>query len=212
MSNLDMRLGYAPDAYADVKGAALVHADPPWSYRNTQEGAAAGAYSTITDQDIAQHLDRAFDAAADDAYLACWCTMPKLGEWFAASSGMRWRYLSAGAWVKSCRLGVGYHWRGDSEILLLYRKGAPKPNNRKMSNAHVGPRERHSMKPVPFLRRVVSTFALGDGPVLDIYAGLSPMAQACRAERRDYIGIECDEARRAEALRLLGCAGDQLWG
>ena len=196
-------LGSAADACALVSGAALVHADPPWSYDHAAvRGSASAEYDCIGIDEIAAHLDAAWDAAGSDCYLVCWCTWPKLAEWLAASSAMRWRYVTGGSWHKTCRLGIGFHVRGDSEFILIYVKGKPRPRVA-MSNAYASARGKHSEKPVPFLRRIVDALARPDGPVLDLYAGLAPLARACRDAGREYVGIEIDPQRRADALALL---------
>ena len=196
-------LGSAAEARALVSGAALVHADPPWTYDDTRtNGAAVDHYETIGMAEIAAHLDAAWDAAAPDSYLVCWCTWPKLAEWLAASSGMRWRYVTGGSWHKAGRIGIGTHVRGNDEPILLYVKGSPRPNLA-LRNSYVSERGRHSEKPVPFLRRIVDALARPDGRVLDLYAGLAPLARACRDAGREYVGIEIDPQRRADALALL---------
>ena len=205
-------LGSTADACSLVAGAALVHADPPWIYGQPSHqetgvkprinGDASGKYDCISNVEIASHLDAAWDAAAPDCYLVCWCTWPKLAEWLAASSGMRWRYVTGGSWHKTGRIGTGFHVRGDSEFILIYVKGKPRPRVA-MSNAYASARGKHSEKPVPFLRRIVEALARPSGPVLDLYAGLAPLARACREAGREYVGIEIDPQRRADALALL---------
>jgi len=201
---IDLRCCGVADVLAETRGAALVHADPPWSYDNEGcQGTAADSYDTITMSEIVAHIDSAFDSAERDSYLLLWCTFPKLVEWLDASSGMRWTYKSGGAWAKSDGFGVGFHWRGDSEILLLYTKGKPRPLNRLLSNLHIGPRTKHSEKPEPWLRALVAGFCPADGLVLDLYAGLAPMARACKATGRDYLGAEIDEERHRHAMAKL---------
>ena len=212
--NVQVRLGFAPEAYADIRGASLVHADPPWSYRQATgiQGSAAASYGTITMPEIAAHLDAAYDSAGANCYFVCWCTMPMLADWFRASEGLRWRYLSAGAWIKTTGMGVGFHWRGDAEALLLYAKGAPKPAHKSLRNAAMSPRSKHSQKPVKWLRQIVAAFRQpGGGVVLDVYSGLSPLAHACRAEGAPYVGIECDPKRRDAALASLGIGEGQFF-
>jgi hypothetical protein len=203
-AGIDLRLADVADVLPTVSGAALVHADPPWTYNNTgTEGAAAGEYALLTDAGIAAHIDAAYDCAAEDAYLVLWTTWPKLTEWLAASAAMRWTYKTGGCWGKSGRLGVGFHWRGDSEPVLVYTKGSPRPADRTVSNLHVSQREAHSEKPTAWLRRMLAAFSPPGGLVLDVYAGLGPMARACALEGRRYVGAEIDPDRHAKALGLL---------
>ncbi len=189
----------------EVRGATLVHADPPWSYRASEvfrgldggnAGAVADHYDALTDADIAAHLDRAYDSATASAYLLCWCTWPKLGEWLEASRAMRWRYVTGGAWHKSDRTGIGFHVRGDSEPLLIYCKGAPKPR-RAVSNGFTASRAEHSEKPAAWLADLVEAFTDRGDVVLDLYAGRAPMGAACVTTGRRYVGAEIDPARAA---------------
>jgi hypothetical protein len=192
-----------------VRGARIVHADPPWSYGNRAICRGDGTkselpYGVLTYAPILAHLDAAFDAAADDAYLFLWTTWPHLALWLAAAEGnMRWRYLSGGVWAKTGGIGIGLHWRGDSEPVLLYAKGKPRPRLRNLRNTYVGPRTRHSEKPDAWLGQVFDALSDPGDLVLDLYAGMAPAARACIAVGRRYVGAEIDAARHAEAVASL---------
>lgn len=194
---IDFRCGDVADLLAEVRDARLVLADPPWSYRNTgTEGAACQEYELITDQGIAAHLDAAFDCAAPGARLGCWVTFPKLAEWMEASRAMRWRYITGGAWGKIGRPGVGFHWRGDSEILLVYGKPGPRVRPTEvLSNLHLSERTDHSEKPVGWLRDIVRAWTAPGDLVLSVYSGLFPEGRACALEGRRCVGAEIDRDR-----------------
>lgn len=200
--NYRLRVADVATVCDEVRGATLVHADPPWSYDRSVargDGTLSGVnehYDTITIDEIAAHLDRAYDSATASAYLLCWCTWPKLGEWLEASRAMRWRYVTGGAWHKSDRMGIGLHVRGDSEPLLIYRKGAPKPR-RAVSNGFTASRAEHSEKPAAWLADLVEAFTDRGDVVLDLYAGRAPMGAACVTTGRRYVGAEIDPARAA---------------
>jgi DNA modification methylase len=192
-----------PDGSVD-----LVIADPPWSYRNdTIRGGAWLQYDTLPIEDIVSHVRAAWRVAADDAYCLVWCTFPLLHDW--AKMGqftLQWEYLTGGAWIKTGAIGVGIHLRGNAEVILVYRKGAPKPRTHQM-NYWLAPRGGHSEKPQKALRDLVRWGAPECGLVLDLYAGASgALARACRAEGRRYMGAEIDPARHAEALRRISLA------
>lgn len=183
------------------RSADFVHADPPWAYRNAGvEGAAGDVFGLIDDTAIARHIDAAHDVCRPNGYALVWCTWPKAHEWHDASAAMRWRYLTGAAWGKTGGLGIGFHFRGDSEIAYLYAKGTPKPLRRDVSNLHLSPRTEHSEKPIDFLALCVESFCPPGGLVLDMYAGRAPLARACLRTGRRYLGIECDEARIAQAV------------
>lgn len=210
---IDLRCADVADVIRETSGARLVHADPPWTYDNADtRGNAADQYDLLTNEGIAAHVDAAWDSAGDDAYLVLWTTWPKLGEWMTAVTGSRWALKTGGAWGKSGRLGVGFHWRGDSEPVLLYVKGNPRPLDRGVSNLHISKREAHSEKPAPFLRRMLAAFTAPGDLVLDLYAGLAPMARACALEGRRYVGAEIDPQRHraaCERLAMLRARGDE---
>lgn len=208
-----LRLADAFTVARATHGARLTHADPPWLYRNAGtsgkfNGAAAGVYGCESLADVARDLNAAFDSAAPDSYLTCWITFPILVEEIEAMKKgrgkffplLKWHLISAGAWFKDTGIGIGFHWRGDSEPLLLLGKGKPKPFDKKARNAYQGPRARHSEKPEPYLRELVGAFTAPGDLVLDLYAGLAPMRRACLATGRRYVGAEIDPERYAEAM------------
>jgi ParB-like chromosome segregation protein Spo0J len=207
--NIDLRLLTVKKVVEACKGVGftLVHADPDWKYDNSGlNGAAGNHYVQDHVNEIVVMLDKAYDCAADDSYLLLWVTWPLLQEWFDATHGgeeMRWQYKSGGSWHKTGRLGIGFHWRGDSEALLLYVKGNPRPFKDDTSNAFGSERTQHSEKPEAWLRRLVATFSDKGDKVLDLWAGMAPVARACLLEGRSYVGAEIDEARHKEALLLL---------
>jgi len=207
VNDIDLRCCDVRDLLADVEPGSVagVVSDPPWAYANDANSGGVGAlYSTPTNDEIAATLDAAFDACGPDAYLAVWCTWPKLAEWFAVHGSMRWRYVTGGAWCKSNGFGIGYHHAGDSELWLLYVKGSPRPADGRQTNGVTAPRLGHSEKPQDALDVLVKTVAPAGGLVLDPYAGESAsLARCCRRLGRRYIGAEIDPDRHARALRRL---------
>jgi len=204
---------------------AFVHTDPPWIYagggppmglrrnRPNINGVARAYYSGLDEPTIAAHLIAAYRVAASDSYLAVWCTFPKLLEWLRQDLAP-WEYVTGAAWGKTGGAwGVGFHFRGDAELLLLYRKGNPRPidqaSNLWLTEDAPGAlwladRGKHSEKPQVALRTLISMAAPVGGLVLDLYAGESAsMARACQALNRTYIGAENDPARHAIAAARL---------
>ncbi|HYD02651.1 MAG TPA: DNA methyltransferase [Phycisphaerales bacterium] len=202
---IDLRCGDIEQALRGLTGAALVIADPPWPYKNRgNRGASAKQYGELRMHEIGEHVRQAHIAALDDTYLLVWCTWPFLREWTIQADTTGWDYLSGGCWGKTGRIGAGFHWRGDSEPLLVYRKGKPQPFRHDLSNLFLSPRTKnHSEKPVEWLCRLIDTFCPPGGLVLDLYAGLAPVARACRETGRRYLGCEIDPARHAAAVALL---------
>lgn len=204
-AGIDLRLCAVSELVAERPGAQLIMADPPWSYNVKGENvrSAEEHYALISNEDIAADLEAAYDMAAPGARLVVWCTFPKLGEWFQAFAGSRWRYVTGGAWGKDGGAGIGYHWRGRSEIVLVYVKGSPGRPSEAIPNFHLSTRERHSEKPVDWLRAMIRAWSGPGEVVVDLYAGLAPVARACVAEGRGYLGAEIDPERRRSALEAL---------
>ena len=198
-------------ASGDCAGAGLIVADPPWVYSQAPGVASPDLqYSTMTEAQIADVLADARGAVAGDARLAVWCTWPKLGEFWQAVEGCaawKWRYKTGGSWHKTPSAGVGYHWLGNSELVLLYTSGSP-PAVRwgPLSNAHTSPRMRHSEKPVGWMAGWLERWTDPGDLVVDLFAGLAPMARACHATGRRYIGAEIDPDRHHQAMCRLALA------
>jgi DNA modification methylase len=200
---IDLRCCSVEALLNDMPGKpALIIADPPWSYSQSPGVAAPDLqYKTMTDRMIADLLDRAYDVCTD-ARLALWCTWPKLGEWWnaAAASGIKWRYVSGGSWHKKPGGGVGYHWLGNSEIALLYVKGSPGIEWGSLSNAHESPRQKHSEKPADWMSQWLERWTEPGDLVCELFAGMAPVARACLATGRQYVGAEIDPERYRNAV------------
>ena len=227
LDGIDLRLGDCYNVLRTLEhgSVGLVHADPAWVYRNDtgKHGKARDHYECLRLPDITEHLDMAYDVAVDDCYLLCWATYPTQREWFEEEiaahleGAFRWEYVSGGAWVKQMEEhngavrelepGIGFHWRGDAEALMLYRKGKPKPR-RMVRNGRVQPPTlRHSEKPAEWLAELVAAFSDPGDIVLDLYAGHAPLALPAVQQGRRYLGIEIDAKRHAAALGLIAQGG-----
>ena len=204
---------------AEVRGARLVMADPPWRYSEAPGVAnpeEEGIYGGLSDTQIAAHLDLSFDCAdPSGSRLLCWYTWPKDAEWNAAgNAGPRWgKRVTGGAWTKMTptgdggarcdRIAVGYHWRGCTEPVAMFTKGATGRPDGILLNGHVSPPTNHSEKPVEWLRAMIRAWTSPGDLVVDLYAGMAPVARACRAEGRRYIGAEIDPDRCQQARERL---------
>jgi N6-adenosine-specific RNA methylase IME4 len=125
-----------------VIAARAILADVPWSYRNyggstsgrryAVNGAAAAHYDTMADEDIAAIPVSQW--AADDAVLFFWATWPRLDAAFPIMKAWGFdEYVTAVPWVKTLGgdvfRGVGTWTMGASEVLLITRRGEPKPQH-----------------------------------------------------------------------------------
>jgi len=208
---IDLRCCTAAELLAEglPEPPRLIIADPAWGYDNaaggSMESGSAAVYETMTEEAVADDLSAAYRAAAEDAYLGLWCTGPKLREWFQESlQGFPWRYLGLGGWVKDQRqIGMGFHWRGHLEPVLLYAKGAPKPCGT-VRSAWTGSRRSHSEKLPEALDDLLRLGTVPGDLVVELYAGetASGPLSAQRMGRR-YLGCESSSAGWMKARERL---------
>ena len=192
---------------------ALIVADPPWHYSQAPGHSAnpENHYDPMTDREIAAILDRAYDTM-DRGRLAVWCTWPKLDQWYQAkaANGWRWRYVSGGAWTKTKGSNCGFHWLGASEPVLLYVKGTGLCTEwGPLKNAHTSDRRRHSEKPIDWMAEWIERWTDPGGLVVDLFAGMAPLARACRRTGRRYCGAEIDPERYRQAVDMLAMDRDE---
>ena len=192
---------------------SLIVADPPWSYSNDRSGmngCAGNHYETVTDRQIVDLLALAHGVAKPGARLAVWLTWPKLQNWIDAVESCRrwpWRFVSGGAWTKKGGPGIGYHWLGNSEPVLVFCKNGKTHTNTSIttSNAHTSRRQKHSEKPAGWMAEWLQRWTEPDDLICDLFAGMAPLgrAVAMAAEGRRYVGAEIDPDRYREAVDKL---------
>lgn len=124
----------------------VIYADPPWRYEyaSTESRAIENQYPTMSIDDIcALNVP-----AADDAILFMWTTAPKLEEGLRVLNDWGFIYRSCAIWDKQ-KMGMGYYFRIQHEILLIGTKGnipAPEPSVRPRSVFSIS-YDGHSAKP-----------------------------------------------------------------
>ncbi len=206
----------------------MVFVDPPWTYSNSGDKtrSAASHYPCLTMSDIVRHVRSSYDCAADDAYMVVWATFPLLAEWMSVSTpeDIKWTYVTGGAWAKTGAPGSGFHWRGNAEPILIYRKGKPKPCTTKLlRSTHVSEQHRgkhsksgealaHSEKPIAYQANMIEGWSNPGDLVLDVYAGLCSVGRACKRTGRRYIGAEIDPVRYRSAVDRLALDGSRNHG
>lgn len=209
---IDLRCCGVDDLLPTLEGQSfdLVVADPPWTYENTgNRGNADDQYATLTIADIRGHLASTVVSAKPGARLLVWTTWPLLTEWQEEARQMKeWTYKTGGSWHKQrASPGIGYHLLGSSEPFLVYRNRGSEPcftdRQELTHNGHASVPGAHSEKPVDYYRELLRRWVPPGGRVLEIYAGLGPLARACHAEGRQYVGCEIDQDRHATALTRL---------
>ncbi len=216
--HVELRCCSCEDLLADMPGQpSLIIADPPWSYTNDRSGmngCAGNHYDTVTDAQIVDLLAAAYDVAGPGARLAVWMTWPKLQNWIDAVAGCEswpWRFVSGGAWTKTIGPGIGFHWLGNSEPVILYCKnGKPYTNTAATtSNAHESERQKHSEKPAGWMAQWIERWTEPGDLILDLFAGMAPAARAVKMAGggRRYVGAEIDPERYRQAVDRLALDG-----
>jgi len=219
--SINLRCCDVAELLGAARDARLIVADPPWGYSKGMwamigakgdgltDGAINGScgeqYDSLPDSVIAYHLDLAYGSAGKACRLAVWYTFPKDAEWDAAGrAGKRWGpIVTGGAWLKTQQVGVGYHWRGQVEPVAIFTRGSTGRCRELLLNGYQSPPTDHSEKPIEWLRQWVRAWTDPGDLVIELYAGLAPMARACLMEGRRYMGAEIDPERHAEALARL---------
>lgn len=163
-----------------MKKYGVIIADPPWKYNN--EGGCRGTttdhYPTMTLPELESLSINLF--AAHDSVLLMWATWPKLDEvCLPLLKSWGFEYITGFPWVKITHIsnnlwgeleikvpyGIGFWARGTSEIVLIGKRGNPKPP----PNGFIGllsPNLYHSRKPDDLYHYAESM----RGPYLELFA------------------------------------------
>jgi N6-adenosine-specific RNA methylase IME4 len=145
-----------------TKQFGVILADPewrfvPWSEETGSDRSAANHYATSRLEEIKKRDVPSI--AADDCVLALWATVPMLPQALEVMAAWGFEYRSHLVWLKN-RIGTGYWFRVDHELLLIGVKGdvpAPAPGLQWNSSfdADVG---EHSEKPLEVYKLLESYF------------------------------------------------------
>jgi len=159
-------------AVAHLAGAyQLLYADPPWRYEHvkTESRAVENQYPTMSLEEI---CGLSIPAAAE-AVLFMWATSPKLAEAMQVIAAWGFTYRTCAVWDKD-RIGMGYYFRQQHELLLVGARGAmavPEPSDRPPSVFRIRRDEAHSQKPdqvYAMLEQMYPTF--GDADRVELFA------------------------------------------
>jgi len=147
----------------------VIYADPPWRYEHSISTSRdiENQYPTMPLEKICELPIS--DIAQDDCVLFLWATSPKLAEAIKVIEAWGFRYVTNAVWVKD-RIGMGYYFRQQHELLLVAAKGnvpAPAPEAR-VSSVITAPRQEHSRKP-DFIYQVIDKM-YGSLPKIELFA------------------------------------------
>lgn len=124
----------------------LILADPPWRYdfAETDNRQIENQYPSAT-------VDEIIDMAPEtqpDCVLFLWATVAKLREAFEVLDGWGFEYKTHAVWDKE-KIGMGYWFRGQHELLIVATKGkfSPPDQENRRSSVFREARGKHSAKP-----------------------------------------------------------------
>jgi len=126
----------------------VIYLDPPWRYEHAESESRAieNQYPTMSLDEIkAMDMSR---VAFDDCVMFMWAASPKLAEAFEVLDAWGFSYRTCAVWDKQ-KIGMGYYFRQQHELLLVAVKGqppTPAPADRP-SSVFSYPRGQHSAKP-----------------------------------------------------------------
>ena len=124
----------------------VIYADPPWrySFSKSKSREIENHYPTMTQKELcALNVP-----SAENSVLYLWTTASKLLEGLEVMKAWGFMYKSQAVWDKK-KIGMGYWFRGQHEILLVGTKGKFSPPEQKTRTSSVFefPRSKHSKKP-----------------------------------------------------------------
>lgn len=128
-----------------LESYGIIYADPPWCYDNTcSQGGVREQYQTMSDEEICALQV----PAAKDSVLYLWATAPRLPIALEVINSWGFDYKSCAVWDK-VRLGIGYWFRGQHELLLCGVRGnvRPPPVELRISSVIRCKSGQHSRKP-----------------------------------------------------------------
>ena len=137
-----------------MKKYQVIYSDPPWRYDFSKSDSRKieNQYPTMTVDEICD-MKIPID---DNAVLYLWATAPKLEEALKVMKAWKMNYKSHMIWNK-VKVGMGYWFRGQHELLLVGTKGklSPPIPSLRIGSVFVEDRGIHSKKPDK-IRRYIS--------------------------------------------------------
>ena len=124
----------------------VIYADPPWRYdfSGSKSRSIEAHYRTMSVEELCEmQVD-----SAGNSVLYLWATSPKLREALSVMESWGFSYKTHAIWDKE-KLGMGYWFRGQHELLMVGTKGKwppPQPGIR-IGSVIREKRGRHSTKP-----------------------------------------------------------------
>lgn len=154
----------------------IIYADPPWKYDDPLKsdkvwGNVENHYQTMELDEICSLPVQSI--CDDDCLLFLWGTWPQLPNVLKVIKSWGFEYKTiAFVWVKTFNgryhRGMGRWTRGNTEFVLLGKKGKPKRYSGKISQLVVSELRGHSTKPDTVRKKIVRL--MGDIPRIELFA------------------------------------------
>lgn len=145
----------------------VIYADPPWQYdfSETDSRAIENQYPTMP----LGKIKKLQIPSEENAVLFLWATAPKLREALEVLDAWGFTYRTNAVWDKE-KIGMGYWFRGQHELLLVGVKGEFSPPNteNRVSSVIRKARTEHSMKPDSIYTMLETIFP--NGKYLELFA------------------------------------------
>lgn len=141
------RMGIEEFLHTTSEKYDLILADPAWTYdveAVRPEDRISSHYHQMKTQEICDLPVR--NIANKNAYLFLWVTSPKLKEGLNVLQSWGFDFLTSIAWDKEL-MGLGHVVRTQHELIIIGRKGHPKPPVIKFRSVIREKRTDHSRKP-----------------------------------------------------------------
>jgi site-specific DNA-methyltransferase (adenine-specific) len=157
-----------------MKTYNILYADPGWKYDNAKTGGShkSGAAQKYTVLPVKEICRLPVSTIADkNSVLFLWGTVPMLPEAFRVLKAWGYKYKTMIIWHKTGRLGLGYWFRGEAEVLLFGVRGRVKAFRSSLPNFVETPVLGHSEKPEEFRQLIeTATVSMGERRMIELFA------------------------------------------
>lgn len=147
---------------------SVVYADPPWRY-DFAPAISREIESHYSTMDLEAICKMTLPTISKDAVLFMWATAPKLVEAIKVMESWGFDYKTCALWDKE-RIGMGYWFRGEHELLFVGTRGnmSPPVQEVRVSSIFRERRTEHSKKPDYFYELIETYFP--NLPKIELFA------------------------------------------
>lgn len=171
----------------------ILYADPPWAYKNAKTGGShtSGAvqqYPVLPTEELAALPVQKI--LQPNAVCFLWATVPMLPDALGVLSAWGFTYKTTVVWHKTGRLGTGYWFRGEAELLLFGTRGKVPAFRSSLRNVIAHPVLKHSEKPEVFRELIeTATAKMPDRSRVELFARKETPNWRCIGNELDWLDI-----------------------